>query len=952
MAETSSIHDQARIRRLLTALISRPKRVLLVTGLLTAAFLVLGIATAPDKEASFSPGGEVFSTAEHVERTFRATTTELQFIVEDKGSDALDLASLREWKRNSDALRADNELSPAFSTYYDKDLGRTVVGFYTIADAVDDELHGSGVAGGLGKATEGQVKIALGRVLAVKRPTAVFRDALSVHAVSSRERVGGTQITQWTSPAFLTSVRVDHSAFPVDLETKSDPATRTDTQQAAIDDARDVEIEHWGRDALSALRGEQQNLNVWGIAIDKTLTSDESFNATVPYLLGAFALIVLLIGGVFRSYWALTLAGVGIAVTLLWARMITNIIGFHESIILDVIVPIATISFGVDFLIHAVSRVREELTTGARHRSAYVVGIANIAGALALALSTSAIALASNAASSIQAVTEFGFGAAIALASAFVVLGVLAPLFLLRIEEVSGAESPAATGGVFRRALRWLRLVAAAVLAALVIIGIIAAPFVGAIGTVAYALLFIALPTWRLRRRTKGARAAAPAVQANTAGESSVLAGRLISSIVRVRYAMFAVMAIVTIAAAIGATHVGRQTEPRDFYPSDSDFIVGIDKLVAHTSTASPGDVYVYLTGEIADPAVLAAVKTANEDVSRKGGDLFARNPDGTLTARDSAIDVARAAVGIDFARRSVTRTTGVTLTDRNGDGLPDTPRQARTLFTYSIAHGVPSDTSTFVYTKDQVARLLQPLGRGGFATVLRYPLQGFPDTSKVKQARRTVEASALGLTQSATSHGRSVEARVSGDIVAEQITLDAVTNAMVISVPLAMLLCFAVAAFAMRSLRLAAVSIVPIALVIVWLLAFMAAFDYHINVITATIAAISVGVGIDFSTHYTMRYRERLRAMSSRAEAVRSAAEGTGTALLLSGITSIVGFGILALAPMPIFAAYGLLTAVMIALSLAATLVVLPSLLFVLGPRPAAETSPELGSVAEAETT
>jgi predicted RND superfamily exporter protein len=36
----------------------------------------------------------------------------------------------------------------------------------------------------------------------------------------------------------------------------------------------------------------------------------------------------------------------------------------------------------------------------------------------------------------------------------------------------------------------------------------------------------------------------------------------------------------------------------------------------------------------------------------------------------------------------------------------------------------------------------------------------------------------------------------------------------------------------------------------------------------------------------------------------------------------------------MPIFAAYGLLTAVMIAFSLAATLVVLPSLLYLLGPR------------------
>ena len=265
--------------------------------------------------------------------------------------------------------------------------------------------------------------------------------------------------------------------------------------------------------------------------------------------------------------------------------------------------------------------------------------------------------------------------------------------------------------------------------------------------------------------------------------------------------------------------------------------------------------------------------------------------------------------------------------------------------------NGVPADSSTFVYTRDAVARLLQPAESGGFATVLRYPIQGFPDTAKVRDARSTVEASAQTLTDDAAGRGQAVEARVSGDVVAEQVTLDAITNAMVISVPLAMLLCFAVAAFAMRSVRLAAVSIVPIGFVIVWLLAFMAAFDYNINVVTATIAAISVGVGIDFSIHYTMRYREQLRATVSRIDAVRVAAESTGTALVLSGITSIVGFGVLALAPMPIFAAYGLLTAVMIALSLAATLVVLPSLLYVVGPKGAPVASVEPAGVAAVAT-
>ena len=123
-------------------------------------------------------------------------------------------------------------------------------------------------------------------------------------------------------------------------------------------------------------------------------------------------------------------------------------------------------------------------------------------------------------------------------------------------------------------------------------------------------------------------------------------------------------------------------------------------------------------------------------------------------------------------------------------------------------------------------------------------------------------------------------------------------------------MLCLLVAGLVMRSVKLSAVSVVPILLVIAWLLGFMYLFDYDLNVVTATIAAISVGVGIDFSIHYAMRFREELRRSGDRMVAIRHAAQDTGTALMLSGGTSVLGFAFLALAPLPILAAYGLLTA------------------------------------------
>ena len=76
---------------------------------------------------------------------------------------------------------------------------------------------------------------------------------------------------------------------------------------------------------------------------------------------------------------------------------------------------------------------------------------------------------------------------------------------------------------------------------------------------------------------------------------------------------------------------------------------------------------------------------------------------------------------------------------------------------------------------------------------------------------------------------------------------------------------------------------------------AFMAVFGYTVNVVTATIAAIAVGVGIDFSTHFTARFREELDGEGGRLDAVRRAGAGTGGALVLSALTSVLGFLIMA---------------------------------------------------------
>ena len=58
------------------------------------------------------------------------------------------------------------------------------------------------------------------------------------------------------------------------------------------------------------------------------------------------------------------------------------------------------------------------------------------------------------------------------------------------------------------------------------------------------------------------------------------------------------------------------------------------------------------------------------------------------------------------------------------------------------------------------------------------------------------------------------------------------------------------------RSVKQALISLTPILLVVVWLYGLIYALGYSLNIVTVTIATISLGVGIDYCIHVTERYR------------------------------------------------------------------------------------------------
>ncbi len=131
-----------------------------------------------------------------------------------------------------------------------------------------------------------------------------------------------------------------------------------------------------------------------------------------------------------------------------------------------------------------------------------------------------------------------------------------------------------------------------------------------------------------------------------------------------------------------------------------------------------------------------------------------------------------------------------------------------------------------------------------------------------------------------------------------------------------------------LRSVKFALLGLIPNILAAATVMGFMGLAGISLDMMTTTIAAISIGIGVDFAIHYLYRYRsERARGLDA-SEAVRVCHTSIGRALYLTGITILIGFSVLVFSNFVPTIMFGLLVAVAMALALVANLSLLPSLL------------------------
>jgi len=184
----------------------------------------------------------------------------------------------------------------------------------------------------------------------------------------------------------------------------------------------------------------------------------------------------------------------------------------------------------------------------------------------------------------------------------------------------------------------------------------------------------------------------------------------------------------------------------------------------------------------------------------------------------------------------------------------------------------------------------------------------------------------------------------VTGPLAVVSRMIDEIRDTQIASFGSALLLVGALAALCLRSLPLALLALVPTTLPVLLTLGAMGALGVPLDVGTAMVAAIVLGLGVDEALHLLSAYREQRRAGLLREPAIQGALREVGRPLLTSAAALGAGFLVLAFVPWKSLASFGAVSAVAIAASLLADLLVLPALMGI-GARRRGASGPRRGA-------
>ncbi len=146
-------------------------------------------------------------------------------------------------------------------------------------------------------------------------------------------------------------------------------------------------------------------------------------------------------------------------------------------------------------------------------------------------------------------------------------------------------------------------------------------------------------------------------------------------------------------------------------------------------------------------------------------------------------------------------------------------------------------------------------------------------------------------------------------------------------SLSIALIIIFILLSIIFKSITAGLISSIPLLMSILLLFGIMGLTGVKLDVATALLSSIMIGVGVDYTIHFLWRYREERQQHRPPREAVLTTISTTGRGILFNAMSVIVGFVVLLFSSFTPIRFFGVLVVVSILGCLIGALVILPAL-------------------------
>ena len=176
-------------------------------------------------------------------------------------------------------------------------------------------------------------------------------------------------------------------------------------------------------------------------------------------------------------------------------------------------------------------------------------------------------------------------------------------------------------------------------------------------------------------------------------------------------------------------------------------------------------------------------------------------------------------------------------------------------------------------------------------------------------------------------------EFKLAGVLILFNNLLQSLFKSQILTLGLVMVGIFAMFMVLFRNIKLSLIGIVPNFIAAFFILGIIGLLGIPLDMMTITIAAITIGIAVDNSIHYIYRFKEEFLKNNDYDKTLKICHSTVGVAILNTSITIVFGFSILVFSKFIPTIYFGVFTGIAMLLAMISVLTLLPSLILISKP-------------------